>query len=92
MEKIWIADYNMGDYTGVGFADGSEEGIAAYREVMAKVNADLWAAQTDRIKSTVDYRRDTIFFNIYFLPINFHYADLVARVVDNGAVMRKILR
>ena len=42
-----IADYNMGDYTGEGFADGSDEGIAAYREVMAKVNADLWAAQTD---------------------------------------------
>ena len=47
MEKIRIADYNMGDYTGVGFDDGSEEGIVAYREVMAKVNADLWAAQTD---------------------------------------------
>jgi len=42
-----IADYNMGDYTGEGFEDGSDEGIAAYREVMAKVNADLWASQTD---------------------------------------------
>ena len=47
METFRIADYNMGDYTGVGFDDGSEEGIIAYRKVIAKVDADLWAAQTD---------------------------------------------
>jgi len=42
-----IADYNMGDYTGEGFEDGSEEGIAAYKAVLDHVGADIWATQTD---------------------------------------------
>ncbi len=42
-----IASYNIGDYTGRGFARGSKEGIAAIRASMASVGAELWALQED---------------------------------------------
>ena len=42
-----IATYNIGDFTGDGFEDGSEEGIAAIRGAIKAVGAELWALQED---------------------------------------------
>lgn len=42
-----IADYNIGDYTCEGMADGSDEAAAAIREIMDSTKADVWATQTD---------------------------------------------
>jgi endonuclease/exonuclease/phosphatase family metal-dependent hydrolase len=45
--KIKVATYNVGDYSGKELPAGSEESRAAYREIFAKVGADLWALQED---------------------------------------------
>ena len=45
--KLRIATYNIGDFSGDGFAAGSPEGIAAIRRVMASAEAALWALQED---------------------------------------------
>ena len=46
-ESFRIATFNIGDFTGLGFAPGSEEGKTAIRATMAGVRADLWALQED---------------------------------------------
>jgi endonuclease/exonuclease/phosphatase family metal-dependent hydrolase len=46
-DRMRIASYNIGDYTGRGFERGSEEGILAIRAAMAAVGADLWGLQED---------------------------------------------
>ncbi|MBQ8408918.1 MAG: endonuclease/exonuclease/phosphatase family protein [Clostridia bacterium] len=45
--KIKVATYNVGDYTGKNITHGSEESREAFRAVMKKVDADLWALQED---------------------------------------------
>ena len=45
--KIKVATYNVGDYSGKGLPAGSEESRAAYKDIFAKVGADLWALQED---------------------------------------------
>lgn len=45
--KIKVATYNVGDYSGTNLPAGSEESRAAFRAVMEKVDADLWALQED---------------------------------------------
>ena len=45
--KIRVATYNVGDYTGIDIKHGSEESRNAFREVFAKIGADLWALQED---------------------------------------------
>ena len=45
--KMKVATYNVGDYTGRDIKHGSEESRKAFREVFAKVNADLWGLQED---------------------------------------------
>ena len=45
--KIRVATYNVGDYTGTDITHGSEESRKAFRDVFAKVGADLWALQED---------------------------------------------
>ena len=45
--KLRIATYNIGDFSGDGFAPGSPEGIRAIREAMASAGASLWALQED---------------------------------------------
>jgi endonuclease/exonuclease/phosphatase family metal-dependent hydrolase len=45
--KLRIATYNIGDFSGGGFAPGSPEGIRAIREAMASAGASLWALQED---------------------------------------------
>lgn len=45
--KTRIAAYNVGDYTGEGFEDGSEEGAAAYRDAINAVGAEVLATQED---------------------------------------------
>ena len=45
--KIKVATYNVGDSSGINLPAGSEESRAAYKDIFAKVNADLWALQED---------------------------------------------
>lgn len=47
VQKLRIATYNIGDFSGSGFASGSPEGISAIRQAMASAGADLWALQED---------------------------------------------
>ena len=46
-EKIKVATYNVGDYTGIDIKHGSEESREAFRAVFEKIGADLWALQED---------------------------------------------
>lgn len=45
--KIKVATYNVGDYSGRDMKHGSDASRKAFREVMEKVNADLWGLQED---------------------------------------------
>ena len=62
--KIKVATYNVGDYSGEGFKQGSEESRKAFREVFAKVNADLWALQED-VEFFNNETRESAFDAIY---------------------------
>ena len=46
-QKLRIATYNIGDFSGDGFAAGSPEGIDAIRQAMTSAKAELWALQED---------------------------------------------
>lgn len=45
--SIRLATYNVGDFSGKEFEAGSDEGNAAYQQLIAEVDADLWALQED---------------------------------------------
>ncbi|MBQ9544225.1 MAG: endonuclease/exonuclease/phosphatase family protein [Clostridia bacterium] len=63
-EKIRVATYNVGDYSGIGIAHGSEESRKAFTEVMKKTGADLWALQED-VEFFEDEKKLSAFDEVY---------------------------
>ncbi|MBQ8351555.1 MAG: hypothetical protein IJY20_05885 [Clostridia bacterium] len=47
MSTIRFATFNIGDFTGLGFAPGSQEGKATIRATMASAGVRLWGLQED---------------------------------------------
>ena len=65
--KIKVATYNVGDYTGENIKHGSDESRQAFRDVFAKVGADLWALQEDVEffnKETGESAFDAVYFSV----------------------------
>lgn len=65
--RIKVATYNVGDYSGTNLAAGSEESRAAFRAVMKKIGADLWALQEDVEffnKETKESAFDAVYSNV----------------------------
>lgn len=62
--KIKVATYNVGDYTGRDIKHGSSESRKVFREVFAKVGADLWGLQED-VKCFNNETGETAFNAVY---------------------------
>lgn len=46
-ERLRVATYNVGDFSGENMPQGSEKSRSAFIEVFEKTNADVWALQED---------------------------------------------
>lgn len=62
--RIRVATFNTGDFIGRGFERGSAEAVAAYRELIQAVGADLWALQED-VEFFNDETRQGVYEAIY---------------------------
>ena len=64
---IRVATYNVGDYTGADILHGSNESREAFKNLFAKVGADLWALQEDVEffnKETLESAFDAIYSSV----------------------------
>jgi endonuclease/exonuclease/phosphatase family metal-dependent hydrolase len=65
--KFKVATYNVGDYSGINLPAGSEESRKAYKNIFAKVGADLWALQEDVEffnKEAQEYAFDAVYSSV----------------------------